>query len=136
MPPPSPPRHTHDVLRYPWLLLGGAVAVLAGLSSAGFVAGLTISVLEAALYGAAAGAAAGALTTKRRLRGAVVGVVACVGITLGIVGYVAARDRLLPSDTLWSFEFVVGALVGVVPGALLWKRWFKTAHAAFQPRAR
>lgn len=136
MPPSRSSSTFRDLLRYPWVMVAGLVATLAGLVAKGFLAGLEISALEAMLVSAFAGAVAGALSTSSRMRGAIVGLVGSVGIVLGIIGYTEARYRLFPSETFWAFEFVIGMLVGVVPGIVLWKRWFRDAYDGFQNRPR
>ena len=123
-----------DVFRHPMLVLGLLAGLAPGMAVVLFP--VPFGAIQAALIAATGGALVGAFATRDRLRGAVVGVVVCAGMTLGAVAWLAVRMRVLPTDSFWTFELVFGSVLGGVPGFWLWKRWFPDAEAQMQAAAR
>lgn len=130
---PPPHLSKRDLLRNPSLVLGFVAGLVPGIAAAGFIPFWSLSPLAATGIAASGGAVAGALATKKRIKGAITGVVMCAGIALGIVGYVASRTALIPTTTFLEIEFVIGAGMGLVPGLFLRSRWFDDGDTPQEP---
>jgi hypothetical protein len=104
--------------------LGLFFTIIPGMIVSGFMPAWDVLPFQLWLAIATAGAAvAGAIATPRTLRGAVAGAVAGAGVMLGIFAYVALRAGISGNHTFLKLEIMIGALVGAVPGALLYAKW-------------
>lgn len=68
---------------------------------------------------------AGAIGARHRILGGLTGAVAGLGVIVGIVGYSAIRNSVLPTETMLRLEIAVGAMIGATPGLIA---YFKLAR--------
>lgn len=59
--------------------------------------------------------------TKQVVHGAIAGLLIGCGVILGIQGYVLLRPLLIDSARFFSFELLLGAAVGAIPGMVYYR---------------
>ena len=93
--------------------------VVPGLIVAGFFSDFNVLPTWAWMFVATAGGiVAGLVAAKRKFVGAIAGGIAGLGVIVGIVGYLAIRNALLPTETFMRLEIAIGALIGAAPGLI------------------
>jgi hypothetical protein len=110
---------------------GAFMTVIPALIVSGFMPEWNVLPFSAWLAIATAGAGiAGAIATPRTLRGAVAGALVGAGVLVGVVAYVEISAELTSRHTFWSLEIAIGALLGGLPGGLLYMKWARGAALA------
>lgn len=73
-------------------------------------------------------ATAGVVAFPRQwLRSSIAGAVTGGGSLLGLLLYIIIRTALIESDTFYNFEFALAALIGALPGGILF-RWVRSGN--------
>jgi hypothetical protein len=101
------------------LWVGVISTVMPGLIVAGFFPDFNVLPTWVWMLIATVGAMlAGLVSAKRKFFGAMTGGIAGLGVIVGIVGYLAIRTAVLPSENFLRFEIAIGALIGAAPGLI------------------
>ena len=74
-------------------------------------------------------AIAGAIATPLMVRGAISGIVAGLGMMIGLWMYVAIRSALTGNNTFFKLELAIGGLLGAAPGMLLYRSWARRPNS-------
>jgi hypothetical protein len=115
--------------------LGAVMTIIPAMIVSGFMPEWNVLPLGGWLAIATTGAGiAGAIATPRTLRGVAAGALVGAGALLGVVAYVEIRAGLTGHYTFLSLEIAIGALLGGLPGALLYMKWARVRPGDMRPR--
>jgi hypothetical protein len=111
------------------LYLGAFAIVVPGLIMAGFMPAFNVLPAFGWILMAMIGSGgAGAIATPRRwLQGTLSGAVIGGGALLGILLYVELRSSLIQTPFFLRLEIAIGAILGAIPGSILFMRWAKSS---------
>lgn len=113
------------------LWIGAVTTIVPALIVAGFFPEFHVLPNVAWIVIASLGAAiAGGVASNKPLLGVLTGGVAGLGLIGGVVGYVAFRSSLFPSENFLRIEIAIGALVGVAPGLWAYYKFAKGGAAS------
>ncbi len=104
--------------------IGMIATIFPGLMVSGFMPDWNVLPFGGWLAIAGVGSAiAGAIATPRLVRGAIAGLLAGLGAMFGLWLYVMVRSALIPSNTFFNLELVIGGMLGAAPGLVLFAAW-------------